>query len=98
MKINGIIVLSIAALVLTGILAGTANAQQAIAKDARFTLPFRATWEDTVLPPGDYRLSVTLSTVQLLTLGLLITLLCASVAQAGPLYSTALITSPPQES
>ena len=59
MKINGIIVLSIAALVLTGILAGTANAQQAIAKDARFTLPFRATWEDTVLPPGDYRLSVT---------------------------------------
>lgn len=58
MKIHRSILLAIAALVLAG-LAGTANAQQAIAKDARFTLPFRATWEDRVLPPGDYRFSVT---------------------------------------
>jgi hypothetical protein len=56
MKIHGSVVLAIAALVLAGSLAGTANAQPAIAiaKDALFTLPFRATWEDTVLPPGDY--------------------------------------------
>jgi hypothetical protein len=28
-------------------------------KDAHFTLPFRATWADSVLPPGDYTLPVT---------------------------------------
>jgi len=58
MKTHGNVLLAVAAFVLAGILAGTANAQQAIAKDARFTLPFSATWEETVLPPGDYTFSV----------------------------------------
>jgi len=48
----------IAALALVVIFAGTANAQQAIAKDVHFTLPFQAIWSDTVLPPGQYALSV----------------------------------------
>jgi hypothetical protein len=58
MKVHRNFVLIIIALALVGIFAGTANAQ-AVVKDAHFTLPFRATWADTVLPPGDYTLSVT---------------------------------------
>ena len=58
MKGHRNVVLMIGALAMTAIFAGTANAQQAIAKDARFTLPFQATWADTILPAGDYTLSV----------------------------------------
>jgi len=36
---------------------GTATAQSVV-KDAHFTLPFEAKWGDTVLPAGDYTLSV----------------------------------------
>jgi len=63
MKVHRKFALTIAALVLAGIFAGMANAQQtivhAVVKDAHFRLPFKAKWEDTVLPPGDYTLSVT---------------------------------------
>ncbi len=58
MKTRRNVVLMIAALTLAGIFAGTANAQQPVVRDAHFTLPFRAMWADTVLPPGDYTLSV----------------------------------------
>jgi len=49
---------TLAALASVGIFARAANAQQAVVKDAHFTLPFAAFWEDTLLRPGDYSLSV----------------------------------------
>jgi hypothetical protein len=58
MKTRRNVGLAIAALALVAIIAGTANAQQAITKNAHFTLPFRAMWADTVLSPGQYTLSV----------------------------------------
>ena len=58
MKVQRNIALVIAAFALAGLLAGTAHAQEVMAKDARFTLPWRAIWADTVLPSGDYTLSV----------------------------------------
>jgi hypothetical protein len=57
MKAHRNVVLTIAALALACIFVGTANAQLMV-KDAHFTLPFKAKWVDTVLPPGDYTLSV----------------------------------------
>ena len=59
MKAHRNVVLTIAALALACIFVGTANAQLMV-KDAHFTLPFKAKWVDTVLPPGDYTLSVSL--------------------------------------
>jgi hypothetical protein len=61
MKSNRNIVLktTIAALALACIFVGTANAQLLV-KDARFTLPFKAKLADTVLPAGDYTVSVSL--------------------------------------
>jgi hypothetical protein len=59
MKAYRNIVLTIAALAMACIFVATANAQQMV-KDAHFTLPFKAEWADTVLPPGDYTLSVSL--------------------------------------
>jgi hypothetical protein len=58
MNIRRVGVITIATLALAGVFAGTAKAQEAVVKDAHFTLPFKATWDDTVLPPGDYTLSV----------------------------------------
>jgi hypothetical protein len=43
--------------IIIGLLATGANAQ-VIAKDAKFTLPFKANWEGRVLPPGDYTMWV----------------------------------------
>ena len=57
MKPHRNVVLTLTALAFVGVFAGTANAQQAIAK-GHFTLPFQAMWADSVLPPGDYTLSV----------------------------------------
>ena len=48
--------LTIAALALAGIFAGTANAQAKAA--GSFTLPFEAKWGNAVLPPGNYTFSV----------------------------------------
>lgn len=56
---NGL--LTIAALAMTGIFAGTADAQSVNAQSkvgGRFTLPFEAKWAHTVLSPGDYTVSV----------------------------------------
>ena len=50
--------LTIAALALAGIFASTAKAQSKVVADAHFTLPFEAKWEGTVLPAGDYTMSV----------------------------------------
>ncbi len=50
-------VVVIAVLALVGGFAVSAVAQ-VIAKDAQFTLPFKANWEGKVLPPGDYKLTV----------------------------------------
>lgn len=58
MKAHRNVALTITALALTCIFLNTAHAQQAVTKDARFTLPWRAMWADTILPPGDYTLSV----------------------------------------
>lgn len=58
MKAYRNVVMTIAAFAFAGIIAGTAKAQDAMVNDAHFTLPFQATWADTVLPPGDYSLSV----------------------------------------
>jgi hypothetical protein len=52
------VVLLIVALAFVGLFAGAASGQEPIAKDARFTLPFTASWMDTVLPPGNYTLCV----------------------------------------
>jgi hypothetical protein len=52
------VALTVAAFALAGILASRAHAQESMAKDARFTLPWTATWTDTVLRAGDYTLSV----------------------------------------
>ncbi len=57
MKIHRTGLSTIVVLALAGIFAGTANAQPMV-KDAHFTLPFEAKWAGTVLPPGDYTLSV----------------------------------------
>ncbi|SRR6266566_3372298 len=48
--------LTIAALALAGIFAGTANAQHKAT--GSFTLPFEAKWGNAVLPAGDYTFSV----------------------------------------
>ena len=48
--------LTIAALAVAGICAGTANAQAKAA--GSFTLPFEAKWGNAVLPPGEYTFSV----------------------------------------
>lgn len=56
MKAHRNVVLTVAALAC--IFLSTAHAQRAIAKDARFTLPWKAMWANTILPPGDYTLSV----------------------------------------
>jgi len=58
MKIHRNVALAIATLVLTGFFAGTAHAREVIAKDAPFTLPWATTWADTILPAGNYTLSV----------------------------------------
>ena len=48
--------LTIGALALAGIFAGSADAQAKAA--GSFTLPFEAKWGNAVLPPGDYTFSV----------------------------------------
>ena len=48
--------LTIAALALVGMSAGTANAQAKAS--GRFTLPFDAKWGNAVLPAGDYTFAV----------------------------------------
>jgi hypothetical protein len=58
MKIHRNFALVIATLALTGLFAGTARAQEVMANNARFTLPWTVIWTNTVLSPGDYRLSV----------------------------------------
>jgi hypothetical protein len=57
MKTHRNVALTIAALAVIAISAGTANAQQIVFK-GRFTLPFEATWDNAVLQPGGYSLSV----------------------------------------
>jgi hypothetical protein len=49
--------LTIATLALAGIFASTAKAQSGVA-NGHFTLPFEAKWAGTVLPAGDYTMSV----------------------------------------
>lgn len=58
MKIQRSAALLIATLALTGLFSGTAHAREVIAKDAPFTLPWATIWGDTVLPAGNYTLSV----------------------------------------
>lgn len=48
--------LAIAGLALASVLAGSATAQAKAS--GSFTLPFEAKWGNTVLPPGDYTLTV----------------------------------------
>jgi hypothetical protein len=58
MKIHRNFALVVATLALTGLFAGTAHAREVVAKDAPFTLPWATIWGDTVLPGGNYTLSV----------------------------------------
>lgn len=58
MKVHRNVALIVALLAFAGLLAGTAKAQETIAEDARFTLPWKAMWGDKNLVPGDYTLSV----------------------------------------
>src|SRR5215469_16403779 len=58
MKLHPNVGLIIAAFALGVTLAGTANAQLTVVRDAHFTLPFQARCADTVLPAKDYTLSV----------------------------------------
>jgi hypothetical protein len=58
MKLHPNVGLIIAAFALAVILAGTANAQLTVVRDAHFTLPFQARCADTVLPAKNYTLSV----------------------------------------
>jgi len=57
MKIHRNVAL-VTTLALTGFLAGIAHAREVVAKDAPFTLPQATIWGDTVLPSGNYTLSV----------------------------------------
>jgi len=57
MRVRQYLLVTVAAFAFVGIVTTTANAQSVV-NDARFTLPFRATWAGTVLPVGDYTLSV----------------------------------------
>jgi hypothetical protein len=50
--------LAIAVVAMSCIFLSTANAQESVTKNSHFTLPFQAAWANTVLPPGDYTLSV----------------------------------------
>jgi hypothetical protein len=58
MKTYRNVALVIATLALTGFFAGTAHAREVVAKDAPFTLPWATIWADTILPAGNYTLSV----------------------------------------
>ena len=58
MKVQQNVALIIGAFALYATFSGSANAQQVVARDAHFTLPFQAIWADTVLPPGNYTLAV----------------------------------------